>query len=159
MRWVGATSGKPKTANAISRRPNARGNAHAFLNDPAIGLVPEEGKGVDQLRDTLVARLQRDKIAWDSLPPVPLSAAVQAEEISWLLLGKVIAVACDVAITFLYPSNLPCLRKPGAKRTYFSPLDDEPVSANADAVYLPGGRQRSGHSMRRSTRYSLNAVA
>jgi cobyrinic acid a,c-diamide synthase len=51
----------------------------------------------------------------------------------------VVAVARDAAFAFLYPANLECLRELGASVHFFSPLADEPVPADADALYLPGG--------------------
>jgi cobyrinic acid a,c-diamide synthase len=50
-----------------------------------------------------------------------------------------IAVARDPAFMFLYPANLETLRAMGATLKFFSPLADEAVPAEADAVYLPGG--------------------
>jgi cobyrinic acid a,c-diamide synthase len=40
---------------------------------------------------------------------------------------------------FLYPANVDTLHALGATLTFFSPLANEPVPAQADAVYLPGG--------------------
>jgi len=56
-----------------------------------------------------------------------------------LLQGKTIAIARDAAFAFVYPANLDCLRELGADIVFFSPLADEAIPADADAVYLPGG--------------------
>jgi len=56
-----------------------------------------------------------------------------------LLQGKTIAIARDAAFAFVYPANLDCLRELGADIVCFSPLADEAIPADADAVYLPGG--------------------
>jgi len=40
---------------------------------------------------------------------------------------------------FIYQANLDTLRQLGATLKFFSPLADEAVPAEADAVYLPGG--------------------
>jgi cobyrinic acid a,c-diamide synthase len=54
-------------------------------------------------------------------------------------LGQRIAVARDVAFSFLYPELLAGWQRQGATVEYFSPLADEAPAADADAVYLPGG--------------------
>jgi len=53
------------------------------------------------------------------------------------LAGQRIAVARDAAFSFLYAENLRLLRALGAEISFFSPLADADV--DADAVYLPGG--------------------
>ena len=55
-----------------------------------------------------------------------------------LLAGKTIAVARDAAYCFLYPANLDCLERLGAKLVYFSPLVDAQLPS-CDAVWLSGG--------------------
>ncbi len=54
-------------------------------------------------------------------------------------LGQRIAVARDVAFAFAYPHLVQDWRDEGAEILFFSPLADEGPSADADAVYLPGG--------------------
>lgn len=54
-------------------------------------------------------------------------------------LGARIAVARDRAFAFAYPFVLEGWRASGAEVLPFSPLADEPPTAGADAVYLPGG--------------------
>ncbi len=53
-------------------------------------------------------------------------------------LGPRIAVACDEAFNFAYPSVLEGWRALGAELRFFSPLNDEPPP-EAEAVFLPGG--------------------
>lgn len=55
------------------------------------------------------------------------------------LAGRTIAVARDAAFAFIYPANIDTLTALGARIVWFSPLADEPVPAEANAVYLPGG--------------------
>jgi cobyrinic acid a,c-diamide synthase len=50
-----------------------------------------------------------------------------------------VAIARDAAFCFLYPANVDTLEALGARIMWFSPLADEPVPEDADAVYLPGG--------------------
>ncbi|MDQ0320674.1 cobyrinic acid a,c-diamide synthase [Pararhizobium capsulatum DSM 1112] len=54
-------------------------------------------------------------------------------------LGQRIAIARDVAFSFLYPHLLDGWRRQGAELTFFSPLSDETPANDADAIYLPGG--------------------
>jgi cobyrinic acid a,c-diamide synthase len=48
-------------------------------------------------------------------------------------------MARDAAFSFVYPANIDLLHAMGARVSTFSPLADEPVPADADALYLPGG--------------------
>ena len=54
-------------------------------------------------------------------------------------LGQRIAIAKDIAFSFIYPHILEDWRLQGAEISYFSPLQDEAPDATADAIYLPGG--------------------
>ena len=54
-------------------------------------------------------------------------------------LGQRIALARDRAFAFAYPHLLESWRRDGVELLPFSPLEDEPPDAGADAVYLPGG--------------------
>ncbi|MGY5800058.1 cobyrinate a,c-diamide synthase [Rhizobium sp. LEGMi12c] len=53
--------------------------------------------------------------------------------------GQRIAVARDIAFAFCYEHMLLGWKRRGAEISFFSPLADEAPSADADAVYLPGG--------------------
>jgi cobyrinic acid a,c-diamide synthase len=65
--------------------------------------------------------------------PAPAEAPVEP----WLA-GVRIAVARDLAFSFLYAANLDLLSAAGAQLHFFSPLAD-PALPPADALYLPGG--------------------
>lgn len=94
----------------------------AFL-DQAAGFVAEH---IDL--DALVA-VAGPVSTLDSIStPVPLAP-----------LGQRIAVAHDAAFAFSYAHILDGWQRAGAEIQPFSPLGDEAPSANADAVYLPGG--------------------
>ncbi|HXZ08262.1 MAG TPA: cobyrinate a,c-diamide synthase, partial [Paraburkholderia sp.] len=71
-------------------------------------------------------------------PAVEFGSPVRAE-LPALLDGMHIAIARDAAFAFIYPANVELLETLGAQVTYFSPLADEAVPPNADALYLPGG--------------------
>ena len=69
---------------------------------------------------------------------LPLAAAEAAPR-RLLPLGQRIAVARDIAFGFAYPHMLADWRAAGAEISFFSPLADQGPSAEADAVFLPGG--------------------
>ncbi|MFS0758204.1 cobyrinate a,c-diamide synthase [Noviherbaspirillum sp. 1P10PC] len=111
----------------------------ASLPERHLGLVlPGEVDALDALLDGLADALHLDDAAWDALPTASLPAA-SPQALPPLLQGKRIAVARDAAFAFLYRANLDCLRGMGAAIRYFSPLADEPVPEDADAIWLPGG--------------------
>ena len=110
------------------------------LPERHLGLVlPGEVSDIDQLLDNLADQLMFDEAAWERLPPVRIEVPPAAEPQAPLLAGQTIAVARDPAFMFIYPANLDTLRQLGATLTFFSPLADQPVPAEATAVYLPGG--------------------
>jgi cobyrinic acid a,c-diamide synthase len=108
------------------------------LPDRHLGLFQ-----ADEIGD-LDARLER---AADALAPTALAALpprvefgdAQIEPLPPLLAGAHIAIARDAAFSFIYPANVALLETLGARLTFFSPLADEPVPADASALYLPGG--------------------
>ncbi|PIL41371.1 cobyrinate a,c-diamide synthase [Massilia psychrophila] len=110
------------------------------LPERHLGLVtPAEVPDLDALLDHLAQQLVFDNAAWARLPLLRLAVPQPAAAIAPSLAGMNIGVARDAAFAFLYPANLACLRALGAQLQFFSPLNNEPVPAHADAVYLPGG--------------------
>ncbi len=110
------------------------------LPERHLGLVqPGEIASIDILLDRIADALVLDMEAWQALPPVAFTDEHAVEPLEPLLRGKTIAVARDAAFAFLYPANLDCLRELGAELVFFSPLENQPVPAQVDAVYLPGG--------------------
>ncbi|HZP20924.1 MAG TPA: cobyrinate a,c-diamide synthase [Bauldia sp.] len=76
--------------------------------------------------------------------------------------GKRIALADDAAFSFIYQHMLDGWRSAGTSVTRFSPLADEPVPADADCVWLPGGYPElhaAGLSAARRFRDSIVAFA
>ncbi len=110
------------------------------LPERHLGLVlPGEVLDIDQLLDNLADQLVFDEAAWESLRPVRLEIPPATVPQAPLLAGRTIAIARDPAFMFIYPANLDTLRQLGATLKFFSPLADDAVPAEADAVYLPGG--------------------
>lgn len=109
------------------------------LPERHLGLVlPQEVAQLDIILDQLADQLEIDMQAWDQLPLTEFSLP-DLREPAHLLPGKTIAIAQDAAFAFIYPANLDCLRQLGAELVFFSPLADQPIPLQADALYLPGG--------------------
>ena len=73
-----------------------------------------------------------------SLPASIDFYAAEIKAVDPLLTGKTIAVARDLAFSFIYQANTRLLEEMGATLTYFSPLTDSDLP-DADALWLPGG--------------------
>jgi len=114
------------------------GNDEIELPDRHLGLY--QAAEIDDLH----ARLDRaaDALAQTALaelpPPVEFGEAVE-EALPRLLEGKRIAIARDAAFSFIYPANVTLLQTLGAHVEYFSPLADDALPDQTDALYLPGG--------------------
>lgn len=110
------------------------------LPERHLGLVlPGEVAGIDQLLDDLSEQLAFDAAAWEQLRDIDFTPAPTPAAVTPALAGKTIAIARDAAFMFIYPANLDMLHTLGATLTFFSPLANEAVPAEADAIYLPGG--------------------
>jgi cobyrinic acid a,c-diamide synthase len=110
------------------------------LPERHLGLVqPDEVVAIDTVLDQLAEQLVLDTVAWNTLPQTSFAPGDANDAAPAALDGKVVAIARDAAFAFLYPANLDCLRALGAELVFFSPLADQAVPANADAIYLPGG--------------------
>lgn len=110
------------------------------LPERHLGLVlPGEVAGIDAMLDQLADQLEFDEAAWERLPATRIAIPPAPAAVPALLAGKTIAVARDAAFMFMYPANLATLRQLGATLAFFSPLADDAVPAEADAVWLPGG--------------------
>jgi cobyrinic acid a,c-diamide synthase len=114
------------------------------LPERHLGLVlPDEQPAIDGLLDTLAEQLALDAAAWNALPIADFASAVPVPEAAPVpvpaLAGRTVAIARDAAFAFIYPANVDTLTALGARIAWFSPLADERVPAEADAVYLPGG--------------------
>lgn len=109
-----------------------------------LGLLqPDEIAQVDEMLEQMADQIELDVAAWNRIPPMVLDAtydaALAANTTPQRLTGKKIAIARDAAFAFVYHANMECLREAGATLQFFSPINDEPVPDDADAVYIPGG--------------------
>ncbi len=110
------------------------------LPERHLGLVlPDEVSQLDVILDKMADELLIDMAAWNNLPTMSFEQFEELAITPKLLLGKTIAIARDAAFAFIYPANLACLRELGAELVFFSPLANDAVPKQADAVYLPGG--------------------
>jgi cobyrinic acid a,c-diamide synthase len=82
-----------------------------------------------------------EALRWTELaqlpPPIRFSAPKPVHR-EPLLKGLTIAIARDLAFSFLYQANLDFLEEMGATLTFFSPLTDKTIPA-CDCLYFPGG--------------------
>jgi cobyrinic acid a,c-diamide synthase len=109
------------------------------LPERQLGLVlPGEVAALEAILDRLADDLHFNDDAWNALPLMAQSAP-EWQHVERLLDGRTVAIARDAAFCFLYPAHHELLETMGARLHYFSPLADEPVPADANAVFLPGG--------------------
>ncbi len=117
----------------LPRQKNALPERH-------LGLVlPSELADIDVLLDQLAEQLDFDETEWSALRTTRIDLDALPEPLAPLLARKTIAVARDAAFAFLYPANLETLRGLGATLAFFSPLANQAIPPEADALYLPGG--------------------
>lgn len=125
--------------------------------DPAqarAGLLPERQLGLVSAQE-LPDGLARLDAAADALAQTPLGQMALADwQARWsvdfaapvanaaptplLLQGRTVAVARDAAFSFIYPANIDCLQRLGARVVFFSPLHGAALPP-CDALWLPGG--------------------
>jgi cobyrinic acid a,c-diamide synthase len=131
------------------------------LPERHLGLVvPGEVDDIDALLDDLADQLQLDEAAWNALTKQRLDDALPDAPVPPLLAGKTVAIARDAAFCFLYPANVDTLETLGAQVRWFSPLADEPVPQDADAVYLPGGYpELHGETLAQAARWQASIRA
>lgn len=110
------------------------------LPERHLGLVlPDEVAQIEQILNAQADQLVLDLDAWNALPLTQFEQIISPEKTPELLQGKIIAIARDAAFAFIYPANLACLQALGAQIIFFSPLANQSVPPDVDAVYLPGG--------------------
>jgi cobyrinic acid a,c-diamide synthase len=112
-----------------------------LLPERHLGLVlPAEVSGIDEILNRMATEVSLDIDAWHAIPRMSFTEEeCSLAEAPQLLAGKCIAIARDACFAFLYPANLLALEQMGAELCYFSPLANQAIPAQADALYLPGG--------------------
>lgn len=115
-------------------RDGASGLAERHLGLLQAAEITDLDRRLDRLADALAHGSPQ---AGQLPPPVSFAPAQLAAPPS-LLDGTTVAVARDAAFGFVYPANLDCLTRLGARLAVFSPLADDTLPA-CDAVWLPGG--------------------
>ncbi|SDY06623.1 cobyrinic acid a,c-diamide synthase [Allochromatium warmingii] len=110
----------------------------ATLPSRHLGLVQAaEIADLDQRLDAAADQLAGLALAELPAPVAFAPPSSEPEPLRPWLAGQRIAVARDAAFSFIYADNLRLLTALGAKLSFFSPLTDTTISA--DAIYLPGG--------------------
>lgn len=131
------------------------GAAADALNIPVLGYVPKSDAltlehrhlGLVQARekedlenflnmaaDIIDAKLDMNKLQSITAPYKSVQSFAPTTP-----LGQRISVARDDAFAFCYPHHLADWRRSGTEISFFSPLEDEAPSTDADFIYLPGG--------------------
>jgi cobyrinic acid a,c-diamide synthase len=109
--------------------------------------VPERHLGLVQAQENagleaLIAQagaLVADRVDLDAVLAAAGGFAVRGEAVALRPPGQRIALARDVAFSFMYPHMLAAWRAAGAEILPFSPLADEAPDDSADCCWLPGG--------------------
>ncbi|MEO5733889.1 MAG: cobyrinate a,c-diamide synthase [Rubrivivax sp.] len=119
------------------------GDAALALPSRHLGLVPADEVADIDARIAAAARALLAAVGSLPLPPpVRFDApdpGSDPDPLPRLLAGVRVAVARDAAFSFIYPANLDTLQALGAELDFFSPLADEAVPAESQALLLPGG--------------------
>ncbi len=105
-----------------------------------LGLVQaDENEDLENFLQEAANLVQQhiDLPALQKLASPPIFTACAADPFSFL--SRHIAVARDAAFTFIYPHFEQAWRQSNTQISFFSPLDDEAPSVDADFIYLPGG--------------------
>lgn len=116
-------------------------HAELALPERHLGLVqaaehPDLDGFLNRAADCVAAAIDLERLVALARPS-SLAALPAAQPLPPL--GRRIAVARDTAFAFAYPAMLGGWESAGAALSFFSPLADEAPSAEADAVFLPGG--------------------
>ena len=165
LRWAGVLANRVATARHAQMLQDGLRQPEHWLGAlmrvsvdgaaaPKAELLPERHLGLVSAQE-LPDGLARLDAAADALAQTPLGQMTLADwQARWsvdfaapdadvlptppLLQGRTVAVARDVAFSFIYPANIDCLRQLGAQVVFFSPLADAALPA-CDALWLPGG--------------------
>ena len=163
LRWAGVLANRVATARHAQMLQDGLRQPEHWLGalmrvsvdeNAKAELLPERHLGLISAQE-LPDGLARLDAAADALAHTPLGQMALADwQARWsvdfaapdatvaptpaLLQGRTVAVARDVAFSFIYPANIDCLRQLGAQVVFFSPLQDAALPP-CDALWLPGG--------------------
>lgn len=153
-------AGVPVAGVILNRVASARHEAlvRAGMAEAGIGVfgavpkqagiaVPERHLGLVQAQENagleaLIAQagaLVAERVDLDAVLAAAGGFAVKGSGPTLCPPGQRIALARDVAFSFIYPHMLAAWRAAGAEVLPFSPLADEAPDARADCCWLPGG--------------------
>ncbi|MES2539295.1 MAG: cobyrinate a,c-diamide synthase [Pseudomonadota bacterium] len=104
-----------------------------------LGLVQAEEQPALQALIAEASQLVRDCVDLDALIAAAATTAQQTPLARIIPPGQRIALARDVAFSFVYPHLLHGWRAAGAEVLPFSPLADQSPDPTADVCWLPGG--------------------
>jgi cobyrinic acid a,c-diamide synthase len=114
---------------------------HRHLGLTVAEEEPISAEGIDRLADAVLKYVDVDEIVQKRksgearlLPDFPTSELPRLRTSSLK-----IAVAYDKAFCFYYEDNLDLLREAGAEIVLFSPLSDNKIPDDVDALYIGGG--------------------
>ena len=110
------------------------------MPDRHLGLVPvEERPDVEMQSQRAAGQIHIDMEALTAIAKTAEPIDVPLMDFPRVFEGKRIGLAKDAAFSFTYEANLIALRQMGAELVAFSPLKDQSLPQNIDALYLPGG--------------------
>jgi len=109
-----------------------------------LGLVvaeenPIDAKEVDKLADAILKNIDVDKIVDECKRRGKARLAPTCELTNMCTCEHKIGVAYDKAFCFYYEDNLDLLKQAGAEIVKFSPLSDNKLPDDIDALYIGGG--------------------
>jgi cobyrinic acid a,c-diamide synthase len=124
-----------KVFGAISR------NQTLTMPERHLGLVQAQEDATLPARLAALAELVERDVDLAALEAAAGPTRRQAHTVAPRMVppGQRIALARDVAFSFVYPHLLEGWRAAGAEIVAFSPLADEPPDPSCDVVWLPGG--------------------
>jgi cobyrinic acid a,c-diamide synthase len=117
-------------------------DASVAIPERHLGLHTAAENGGMSRRSGVLAAFAQKHLNFDLLMQFESSLAVPAQKVNAGLYGTEpvrVGIARDRAFSFYYEDNLDALRELGAEIVEWSPLKDETLPANLDALYIGGG--------------------
>ena len=121
---------------------SVRRNDNLQLPHRHLGLIQaQELSDLEQTLNEAAEQLINDSFSTKKLMQLPADVTYSQpieDKNNTHFKNKTIAIAKDLAFSFIYPANIDYLKRNGATVKYFSPLNNEAVPT-ADMLWLPGG--------------------